>query len=180
MSDKAIPWMLHTRGATNDEGARSILQGVGVLGSVVLSTLCIVGRGNFRHYPDSTGALHDLRHCLQRVDQRAKLYMKRMGNDCYTRADTKLILSQYVATIKCLCIIDPPGGMMIAGTRWDANWEPEPTDAGPAFRTSKPSDVISPLVSIYDSKALGKPFLRYANSAPLMWTRTGTKRCRAI
>ncbi|THH16538.1 hypothetical protein EW146_g4118 [Bondarzewia mesenterica] len=36
----------------------------------------------------------------------------------------------------------------------DPNWEPEPTDAGPEFRTNKPSDVISTLVSIYDSKDL--------------------------
>ncbi|KAH8104540.1 hypothetical protein BXZ70DRAFT_593840 [Cristinia sonorae] len=36
----------------------------------------------------------------------------------------------------------------------DPNWEPEPIDAGPDFRTSKPSDVISTLVSIYDSKEL--------------------------
>ncbi|TCD66611.1 hypothetical protein EIP91_001120 [Steccherinum ochraceum] len=36
----------------------------------------------------------------------------------------------------------------------DPDWEPEPIDAGPDFRTSKPSDVISTLVSIYDSKEL--------------------------
>ncbi|OCH91244.1 hypothetical protein OBBRIDRAFT_887137 [Obba rivulosa] len=36
----------------------------------------------------------------------------------------------------------------------DPNWEPEPIDAGPEFRTNKPSDVISTLVSIYDSKDL--------------------------
>ncbi|KAI0822342.1 ubiquitin-protein ligase [Trametes gibbosa] len=36
----------------------------------------------------------------------------------------------------------------------DPNWEPEPIDAGPNFRTNKPSDVISTLVSIYDSKDL--------------------------
>lgn len=36
----------------------------------------------------------------------------------------------------------------------DPNWEPEPTDAGPDFRTNKPSDTISTLVSIYDSKDL--------------------------
>lgn len=52
----------------------------------------------------------------------------------------------------------------------DRNWEPEPIDAGPGiipstalpfnhlkvvdFRTNKPSDVISTLVSIYDSKDL--------------------------
>ncbi|EJC98132.1 Cullin [Fomitiporia mediterranea MF3/22] len=36
----------------------------------------------------------------------------------------------------------------------DASWEPDPIDAGPEFRTNKPSDVISTLVSIYDSKDL--------------------------
>ena len=36
----------------------------------------------------------------------------------------------------------------------DPNWEPEPSDAGPDFRTNKPSDTISTLVSIYDSKDL--------------------------
>ncbi|CAL1713211.1 unnamed protein product [Somion occarium] len=36
----------------------------------------------------------------------------------------------------------------------DPNWEPEPIDAGPEFRTNKPSDIISTLVSIYDSKEL--------------------------
>lgn len=52
----------------------------------------------------------------------------------------------------------------------DPNWEPEPNDAGPGescmqifcegltglldFRANKPSDVISTLISIYDSKDL--------------------------
>lgn len=53
----------------------------------------------------------------------------------------------------------------------DLNWEPEPQDAGPGacdlfliinnancvpidFRTNKPSDIISTLVSIYDSQDL--------------------------
>lgn len=36
----------------------------------------------------------------------------------------------------------------------DPNWEPEPIDAGPDFRKNKPSDTISTLVSIYDSKDL--------------------------
>ncbi|KAI0322405.1 ubiquitin-protein ligase [Amylostereum chailletii] len=36
----------------------------------------------------------------------------------------------------------------------DPNWDPEPVDAGPDFRANKPSDVISTLVSIYDSKDL--------------------------
>ncbi|KAI0702276.1 hypothetical protein BC835DRAFT_1264047 [Cytidiella melzeri] len=36
----------------------------------------------------------------------------------------------------------------------DPHWEPEPQDAGPDFRTNKPSDIISTLVSIYDSQDL--------------------------
>ncbi|PAV17180.1 ubiquitin- ligase [Pyrrhoderma noxium] len=36
----------------------------------------------------------------------------------------------------------------------DPNWEPEPIDAGPEFRTSKSGDMISTLISIYDSKDL--------------------------
>ncbi|KAI0074021.1 hypothetical protein K474DRAFT_1602300 [Panus rudis PR-1116 ss-1] len=36
----------------------------------------------------------------------------------------------------------------------DPKWEPDPIDAGPEFRTNKPSDIISTLVSIYDSKEL--------------------------
>ena len=36
----------------------------------------------------------------------------------------------------------------------DPNWEPEPIDVGLDFRTNKPSDTISTLVSIYDSKDL--------------------------
>ncbi|EPQ50963.1 Cullin [Gloeophyllum trabeum ATCC 11539] len=34
----------------------------------------------------------------------------------------------------------------------DPHWEPEPIDAGPDFRANKPGDVISTLVSIYDTK----------------------------
>lgn len=36
----------------------------------------------------------------------------------------------------------------------DPNWEPEPLDAGPDFRANRPADVISTLVSIYDSRDL--------------------------
>ncbi|KAI8971172.1 ubiquitin-protein ligase [Trametes punicea] len=47
-----------------------------------------------------------------------------------------------------------PLQQMQADDYTDPNWEPEPIDAGPDFRTNKPSDVISTLVSIYDSKDL--------------------------
>jgi anaphase-promoting complex subunit 2 len=36
----------------------------------------------------------------------------------------------------------------------DMNWDPDPIDAGPDFRANKPSDVVSTLVSIYDSRDL--------------------------
>jgi len=36
----------------------------------------------------------------------------------------------------------------------DPNWNPEPLDAGPEFRANKPGDVLSTLVSIYDSQDL--------------------------
>lgn len=36
----------------------------------------------------------------------------------------------------------------------DPEWNPEPIDAGPDFRASKSSDVISTIVSIYDTKDL--------------------------
>ncbi|KAL7280018.1 hypothetical protein ACG7TL_006431 [Trametes sanguinea] len=45
-----------------------------------------------------------------------------------------------------------PLQQMQADDYTDPNWEPEPIDAD--FRTNKPSDVISTLVSIYDSKDL--------------------------
>lgn len=137
-------------------------------------------------FPDSMGALQGLRDCLQRVDQRTNLVKtlqkanrKRL---LHPGADTKLILSQYVATIKCLRIIDPPGVLLFkiadpirrylrerrdtirsivanlvgdddsgdslvdenepiqplqqaeVEDYTDPNWEPEPIDAGPAFR----------------------------------------------
>ncbi|TFK52323.1 ubiquitin-protein ligase [Heliocybe sulcata] len=36
----------------------------------------------------------------------------------------------------------------------DVTWEPEPLDAGPDFRANKPGDIVSTLVSIYESKDL--------------------------
>ncbi|KAF8812048.1 hypothetical protein BYT27DRAFT_6431262 [Phlegmacium glaucopus] len=213
MSDKVVPWMLnvYARGATNAEEARSMLQGVGSRFDFHINkTLCDLRTKEIFDiiidFPDSMGALQDLRDCLQRVDQRANLVKTlRKANGkrlLHPGADTKLILSQYVATIKCLRIIDPLGVLLFkvadpirrylrdrpdtirsivanlvgdddsgdslvdenepiqplqqpeAEDYTDPNWEPEPMDAGPAFRTSKPSDVISTLVSIYDSKDL--------------------------
>ncbi|KAF5377908.1 hypothetical protein D9615_006791 [Tricholomella constricta] len=213
MSDKIVSWMLlpYARGASNPEEAKAMLQGVGSRFDFHMNkTLCDLRTKEIFDiiidFPDSVGALQDLRDCLQRVDQRAalvqslrKAHRKRL---LHPGADTKLILSQYVATIKCLRIIDPPGVLLFkvadpirrylrerpdtirsivanlvgdddSGDSLvdenepvqplqqhdiedysDPNWEPEPVDAGPDFRANKPSDVISTLVSIYDSKDL--------------------------
>ncbi|KAG6917758.1 hypothetical protein DXG01_001163 [Tephrocybe rancida] len=213
MSDKMVSWMLlpYARGATNPEEARSMLSGVGARFDFHMNkTLCDLRTKEIFDiiidFPDSMGALQDLKDCLQRVDQRSALVQSlRKSNQkrlLHPGADTKLILSQYVATIKCLRIIDPPGVLLFKVAdpirRYlrerpdtirsivanlvgdddggdslvdenepiqplqqadvedysDPNWEPEPVDAGPEFRTNKPSDVISTLVSIYDSKDL--------------------------
>ncbi|KIJ92859.1 hypothetical protein K443DRAFT_112930 [Laccaria amethystina LaAM-08-1] len=210
MSDKVVPWML----SVVAEEARSMLQGVGSRFDFHINkTLCDLRTREIFDiiidFPDSMGALNDLKDCLQRVDQRTALVTAlRKANRkrlLHPGADTKLILSQYVATIKCLRIVDPPGVLLfkvadpirrylrdrpdtircivanLVGDNSDGgdalvdenepivplqqvmdsmddygdpNWEPEPVDAGPEFRTNKPSDVISTLVSIYDSKDL--------------------------
>ncbi|PPQ79767.1 hypothetical protein CVT25_003320 [Psilocybe cyanescens] len=205
MSEKVVPWMLHVyaRGASNAEEARSMLQGVGSRFDFHINkTLCDLRTREIFDiiidFPDSMGALQDLRDCLQRVDQRSNLVKSlRKSNQkrlLHPGADTKLILQQYVATIKCLRIVDPPGVLLFKVAdpirRYlsivanlvgdddggdslvdenepiqplqqpeledytDPSWEPEPVDAGPEFRTNKPSDIISTLVSIYDSKDL--------------------------
>ncbi|KAG5644323.1 hypothetical protein DXG03_008681 [Asterophora parasitica] len=213
MSDKIVSWMLlpYARGASNPDEAKAMLQGVGSRFDFHMNkTLCDLRTREIFDiiidFPDSMGALHDLRDCLQRVDQRASLVQSlRKANRkrlLHPGADTKLILSQYVATIKCLRIIDPPGVLLFkvadpirrylrerpdtirsivanlvgdddSGDSLvdenepvqplqqpdiedysDPNWEPEPVDAGPDFRANKPSDVVSTLVSIYDSKDL--------------------------
>ncbi|KAG6841615.1 hypothetical protein C0991_009040 [Blastosporella zonata] len=213
MADKMIPWMLlpYARSATTSEEARSMLAGVGARFDFHMNkTLCDLRTKEIFDiiidFPDSMGALQDLKDCLQRVDQRSALVQSlRKSNQkrlLHPGAGTKLILSQYVATIKCLRIIDPPGVLLFKVAdpirRYlrerpdtirsivanlvgdddggdslvdenepiqplqqadienysDPNWEPEPIDAGPEFRTNKPSDVISTLVSIYDSKDL--------------------------
>ncbi|KAJ7075818.1 hypothetical protein B0H15DRAFT_1007314 [Mycena belliarum] len=213
MSTQIVPWMLpmYAKGALNTEEARGMLQNVGSRFDFHMNkTLCDLRTSEIFDiiidFPDSMGALYDLKECLQRVDQRSSLVQAlRKANRkrlLHPGADTKLILSQYVATIKCLRIIDPPGVLLFkvadpirrylrerpdtirsivanlvgdddSGDSLvdenepiqplqqletedynDPNWDPEPIDAGPDFRTNKPSDVISTLVSIYDSKDL--------------------------
>ncbi|KAJ7214100.1 hypothetical protein GGX14DRAFT_618390 [Mycena pura] len=213
MTGQIVPWMLpmYAKGALNTEDARGMLQNVGSRFDFHMNkTLCDLRTSEIFDiiidFPDSSGALQDLKECLQRVDQRAMLVQAlRKANRkrlLHPGADTKLILSQYVATIRCLRIVDPPGVLLFkvadpirrylrerpdtirsivanlvgdddSGDSLvdenepiqplqqleiddynDPNWDPEPIDAGPDFRTNKPSDVISTLVSIYDSKDL--------------------------
>ncbi|KAJ7274011.1 hypothetical protein C8J57DRAFT_1062796 [Mycena rebaudengoi] len=213
MAERIVPWMLpmYAKGALSPEDARSMLQNVGSRFDFHMNkVLCDLRTSEIFDiiidFPDSMGALQDLKECLQRVDQRASLVQAlRKANRkrlLHPGADTKLILTQYVATIKCLRIVDPPGVLLFKVAdpirRYlrsrpdtirsivanlvgddeggdslvdenepiqplqqseiedynDPNWEPEPIDAGPDFRTNKPSDVISTLVSIYDSKDL--------------------------
>ncbi|KAF5376816.1 hypothetical protein D9757_008906 [Collybiopsis confluens] len=213
MADKIVPWMMlmYGRTVTTTNDAQSMLQNVGSRFDFHMAkTLCDLRTQEIFDiiidFPDSTGALQDLRDCLHRVDQRAALvHALRKANQkrlLHPGADTRLILTQYVATIKCLRIIDPPGVLLfkvadpirrylrerpdtircivsnLVGDEdsgdslvdesepiqplqqseleeyTDPNWEPEPVDAGPDFRANKPSDVISTLISIYDSKDL--------------------------
>ncbi|KIJ53213.1 hypothetical protein M422DRAFT_222616 [Sphaerobolus stellatus SS14] len=154
-------------------------------------------------YPDSMPALLDIKECLSKVDERLALVkeLRRLNNRrlLHPGADTKDILSQYVSTIRCLRVIDPPGVLLYkvadpirrylrerpdtirnivaslvgeggdlldesdqttalqpppVDDYLDPNWEPEPIDSGPDFRANKPADVLTTLVSIYDSKDL--------------------------
>ncbi|KAL0961464.1 hypothetical protein HGRIS_006408 [Hohenbuehelia grisea] len=213
MSKQIIPWLLsiYGRGDLHSEEAHAMLQSVAPKFEYHINkTLCTLRTREIFDiiidFPDSMGALHDLKECLQRVDQRENLVdALRKSNHkrlLHPGADTKLILSQYVATIKCLRIIDPPGVLLFkvadpirrylrerpdtirsivanlvgdddsgdslvnenepihplqqteVEDYTDQQWEPDPIDAGPEFRTNKPSDVVSTLVSIYDSKDL--------------------------
>ncbi|KAF8917802.1 hypothetical protein CPB85DRAFT_1373962 [Mucidula mucida] len=218
MSGKIVPWMLmmYAKDATttNNRSEEDVLAVMASVGSRfdfhMTKTLCdLRTRDLFDiiiNFPESTPALEDLKECLQRVDQRSSLVRSlRKANRrrlLHPGADTTLILTQYVATIKCLRIVDPPGVLLykvadpirrylrerpdtircivsnLVGDDEsgdsiiddneppqplhqveiedysDPNWDPEPLDAGPDFRANKPSDIISTLVSIYDSKDL--------------------------
>ncbi|EUC67379.1 anaphase-promoting complex subunit 2, partial [Rhizoctonia solani AG-3 Rhs1AP] len=156
-------------------------------------------------YPDSRVALMDLKECMERADGRGNLVrtLRKLNNKrlLHPGADTKDILTQYVSTIRCLRILDPPGVLLFKVAdpirRYlrerpdtircivsnlvgdgsdlleeneqvlpiqalnepyedysDPQWDPEPNDAEPDFRTSKPGDIVSTLVSIYDSRDL--------------------------
>ncbi|KIJ64413.1 hypothetical protein HYDPIDRAFT_175406 [Hydnomerulius pinastri MD-312] len=213
MIDKIVPWMLwpFARGASNADEAKTMMQGVGSRFDFHMhKTLCDLRTREIFDiivdFPDSIGALQDLKECLQRVDQRAELVQSiRRSNKkrlLHPGADTKDILLSYVSTIKCLRIVDPPGVLLFKvadpirrylrdrpdtircivaslvgdGESGDSliddnepiqplqqpemenyadpDWTPEPIDAGPDFRANKTSDIISTIVSIYDSKDL--------------------------
>ncbi|ORY29102.1 hypothetical protein BCR39DRAFT_593973 [Naematelia encephala] len=155
-------------------------------------------------YPDSMAALDDLKECLFKVDQRSvlvdKLKAANLKRLLHPGAETKDVIQQYISTIRCLRILDPPGvllhkvadpirkhlrdrpdtircivttlvegeelqdeneasGGLISSTNddtvedfTDPKWEPEPVDAAPEFRSGKASDIISTLVSIYETR----------------------------
>ncbi|KXN81442.1 Anaphase-promoting complex subunit 2 [Leucoagaricus sp. SymC.cos] len=78
MSDKAVLWMLliYARGATNAEEARVMLQDIGSRFDFHINkTLCNLRTREIWDliidFPDSTGALQDLRDCIQCVDHRS-------------------------------------------------------------------------------------------------------------
>ncbi|KAG8845016.1 hypothetical protein FRB91_002124 [Serendipita sp. 411] len=56
----------------------------------------------------------------------------------------------------------------------DPNWLPEPPDAGPKFRMLRPGDLISTLVSIYDSHDLFVKELQTLFASILLQSRDGT------
>ncbi|KAF9523397.1 hypothetical protein CPB83DRAFT_910659 [Crepidotus variabilis] len=235
MSDHVVPWMIHVyaRNASSPEEARAMLQGVGSRFDFHINkTLCDLRTQEIFDiiidFPESMGALKDLRDCMQRVDQRSNLVAAlRKANRkrlLHPGADTKIILQQYVATIKCLRIIDPPGVLLFKVAEpirrylrdrpdtirsivanlvgdddsgdslvdenepiqplqhqevedyTDPQWEPEPIDAGPEFRTNKPSDIISTLVSIYDSRDLFVKELQVLLAQRLLAIQEGTDR----
>ncbi|KAK4687974.1 anaphase-promoting complex subunit 2, partial [Tremellales sp. Uapishka_1] len=154
-------------------------------------------------YPDSLAALEDLKECLYKVDQRSVLVDKLKASNVkrllHPGAETKDVITQYISTIRCLRILDPPGVLLhkvadpirkhlrdrhdtircivsalVEGEDLqdenepagiisqsndetvenflDPKWEPEPIDAAPEFRSGKASDIISTLVSIYESR----------------------------
>ncbi|KAG9006075.1 hypothetical protein FRB90_010080 [Tulasnella sp. 427] len=131
-------------------------------------------------YPDSTPALNDLKECMFQtgtrrdlVDTLRALTKKRL---LHPGADTKDILTQYVSTIRdrpdtirtiVQHLIEPKSELIgedneeikslqdtsvLTDDYGDFTWMPEPADADAAFRSTRQTDIISTLVSIYDSK----------------------------
>ncbi|KAJ7621879.1 hypothetical protein DFH06DRAFT_1340883 [Mycena polygramma] len=199
--------------AVNTEDTRGMLQNVGSRFDLHMDkTLCNLRSVHFSppvseshctaeifeiDSPDSNGALQDPKVVAA---FRLRCNLKRL---LHPGADTKLISSQYVPTINCLRIVDPPGVLLFkvadpirrylssraarhylehrreprGGRRQrdslvdenepiqplqqletedynDPHWDPETIGPVAHFRTKKPSDAISTLVSIYNSKDL--------------------------
>ncbi|SCV70983.1 BQ2448_3745 [Microbotryum intermedium] len=67
-------------------------------------------------YPRSTSALEDLKVCLLKTDQRAVVVNKlRQLNEqrlLHPGVDTKNIITQYIASIRCLRLLDPQGVLL--------------------------------------------------------------------
>lgn len=213
MTRVVVPWMLRVfvGGGMARNDTQSLLSGIGSRFDYhVNKVLCDLRIKEIFNiivdYPDSLPALHDLRETLQRVDQRGELvkFLRKENKRrlLHPGADTQTILQQYVSTIKCLRVIDPPGVLLYKVANpireylrqrpdtircivsslvgddengdslvdedepiqplqqpeaedWcDPEWVPEPVDAGAEFKTNKPADVLSTLVSIYPSKDL--------------------------
>ncbi|BGP47200.1 hypothetical protein JCM10450v2_003052 [Rhodotorula kratochvilovae] len=67
-------------------------------------------------YPASKPALEDLKTCLYKTDQRT-LLVTRLREQLSRRllhpgADTKDVIKTYIATIRCLRVVDPPGVLL--------------------------------------------------------------------
>lgn len=210
-TESVVPWMAVTygRGLSDQMLHKALAPTAGKFDYHICKVLCELRTAEIFDiivdYPESKVALMDLKECMERADGRSnlvqtlrKLNKKRL---LHPGADTKDILTQYVSTIRCLRILDPPGVLLykvadpirrylrerpdtircivanLVGDNsdlleeneqvlpiqalnepyedyTDPMWDPEPNDAEPDFRTSKPGDIVSTLVSIYDSRDL--------------------------
>ncbi|CAE6344053.1 unnamed protein product [Rhizoctonia solani] len=204
-TESVVPWMAMTygRGVTDaDVLQKALAPAAGKFDYHICKVLCEIRTSQIFDiivdYPDSRIALTDLKECMERADGRGNLVrtLRKLNNKrlLHPGADTKDILTQYVSTIRCLRILDPPGVLLFKVAdpirRYlrcivsnlvgdgsdlleeneqvlpiqalnepyedysDPQWDPEPNDAEPDFRTSKPGDIVSTLVSIYDSRDL--------------------------
>ncbi|CAE6423182.1 unnamed protein product [Rhizoctonia solani] len=211
-TESVVPWMAMTygRGLTDaDMLQKALAPAAGKFDYHICKVLCEIRTSQIFDiivdYPDSRVALTDLKECMERADGRGNLVrtLRKLNNKrlLHPGADTKDILTQYVSTIRCLRILDPPGVLLFKVAdpirRYlrerpdtircivsnlvgdgsdlleeneqvlpiqalnepyedysDPQWDPEPNDAEPDFRTSKPGDIVSTLVSIYDSRDL--------------------------
>ncbi|THH01918.1 hypothetical protein EW026_g872 [Hermanssonia centrifuga] len=179
MTNRIVPWMVlpYAKGARNAEEARTMLQGIGSrLDFHVCKTLATL-----RNVCSASTIGHNwFKVCGQRmwlVDlYDITLTYRTLGRNrrrlLHPGADTKTILMQSqiqsVGTSVASLVGDGESGDSLVDENepiqplqqaqlddyGDPNWEPEPIDAGPEFRANRPSDIISTLVSIYDSKEL--------------------------